>query len=685
MAQGQEIDRLFVKIEGDIAGLKASMTRATAEVDKAQKGMSSGLAQIVRSFSSVDGAAVRVAGGAGLAAAALLKGGQTAVRYADDLADTATALGVNVERLQEYRYAATQAGVSQEELDRALMKLNISIGDAVRNGGPAAEKFKALGIEVTDAAGNVRATDEVLRDLADRLSKIPSAAERAAAAGDLLGDKLGPKMQAMLARGAAYLDELGAAAHRVGAVMDKETIDKAGEAQDKMDALAMVTKAQLTTALVDLAPVLISVSGGIALVAEYAGKAAIALKAMFGASAYGEIEEDIIDLDAKIALVKRKIEGPSLNATKFLNPEAWERGTRKAREELRQLEETRELFVQKQAQLFGQGTPAASTTAGAGGAGAETPAEKKSREEREKARAVELERQAAFFEAYESMQYENDQAVTASRNAAAATLQALTAEAHGDLINSELAKNAAILASDQATADQRLAAIEAQQAIQTQLENEGFRARTEELLALTTASDEQEVARRAALEDLARAHQTNLTLIEQEGADARTSIIDAEWASRLAGARMAFGNLSSLMASESKKMFEIGKTAAIAETIVSTIESAGHSFNAGAKIGGPILGGVFAATAIIAGMARVQALKSTQFGSRGVSVGVGGNMAVNNPAPGGGATASGGGSEQVIYVKGLDPNALFTGSFMRNFISNLNQATGDGTRIEVVS
>jgi hypothetical protein len=646
VAQGTEIDRLFVKIEGDIAGLKASMSRATGEVEKAQKGMSSNLAQIVRSFSSVDGAALRVAGGAGLVAAALLKGSQSAVQYADNLADTAKALGVNVERLQEYRYAATQAGVSQEELERALMKLNLSIGDAVRNGGPAAEKFKALDIAVTDAGGNVRRTDEVFRDLADRLFKIPSEAERAAAAGDLVGDKLGTKMQELLARGSSGFDKLGEAARRAGAVMDEAAIQRAGEAQDKFDALAIVTKAQLTMALVDLAPALLVVAETIAKVASFARDAGIALKAMFGAGAYSdranELNDEIEDLEQRIKKLQQRTKDGYLIAT---DPE----GHRRRLEELRQLQGVLDLTKQKQLEVFASEAPGAKVP-NVTGSPTNRPVDKKAEEEAKKAREAELERQAAFFEAYDAMQADNDEKALRAQTERRTALLAAAAETNADLLASELAKNDAIVRDENATTEERVAALMTRQALEAQLENDAFMARREELLALQTTSDEEEALRRAALEELDRLHQNNLTAIEKDGAVARKAVMDMEYAERLAAARTALGNLSSLMASESKKMFEVGKAAAMAETIVSTYSAAQKAYQAmaGIPVVGPALGAAAAAAAVLDGTTRLNAIKSTQFGSRSVGVSTGGGKVVNTSQAANAAAASGSGPTTYI-------------------------------------
>jgi len=89
-------------------------------------------------------------------------------------------------------------------------------------------------------------------------------------------------------------------------------------------------------------------------------------------------------------------------------------------------------------------------------------------------------------------------------------------------------------------------------------------------------------------------------------------------------------NLSSLMNSKSRKLFEIGKVAAISSAVVSGIEAAVHSYKFGAQIGGPFVGAAFAATSAIATGVQIQAIDAQQFGGGASSI----------PSVSGGSSAS---------------------------------------------
>jgi hypothetical protein len=78
----------------------------------------------------------------------------------------------------------------------------------------------------------------------------------------------------------------------------------------------------------------------------------------------------------------------------------------------------------------------------------------------------------------------------------------------------------------------------------------------------------------------------------------------------------ALSDLGSLMNTESRKAFEIGKVASIANTIIKTYEGAQNAFASGSKIN-IAFGVAAAAAAVVAGLANVQAIQSQTFGGGG--------------------------------------------------------------------
>jgi len=96
----------------------------------------------------------------------------------------------------------------------------------------------------------------------------------------------------------------------------------------------------------------------------------------------------------------------------------------------------------------------------------------------------------------------------------------------------------------------------------------------------------------------------------------------------------ALGDLSSLMQSKNRKLFEIGKVAAIAQATIKGAVAVVNSYEKGTELGGPIVGAVFGAAAAAAAAVQIQSIASTSFGGGG---------SVSAPSSGGGAGSVGGG------------------------------------------
>ncbi|WP_272974795.1 tape measure protein [Alcanivorax jadensis] len=152
--------------------------------------------------------------------------------------------------------------------------------------------------------------------------------------------------------------------------------------------------------------------------------------------------------------------------------------------------------------------------------------------------------------------------------------------------------------------------------------------------------------------------------------DAMEGMDRARWIAQASLAASGLSEITGLMSSENRKMFEIGKAAAIAQTLVSIPASAQKAYDSmsGIPFVGPALGAAAAAAAIVAGGARLQAIKSAQFGGGG-SAGGGGGGGISGgvqtvpaaPAPvqlDGGAGGSGVTINFQGPVTGLDEESL---------------------------
>ncbi|WP_328277764.1 hypothetical protein [Sphingobium sp.] len=201
--------------------------------------------------SQLSGVRAAVVGlGAAFLGSEALQAARRALDYAASLKKTASELGVTTRELQEYRFAAGEAGVAQKDMDAALKTLTKNIGEAKAGTKEQATAFRDMGISVQDANGHVLSAGSVLPVLADKLSKIESPAERAAKGAKFLGESV-QAMDALLVKGSKGLQQLRQAAYDTGVVLSDDQIQNADKAAAKLDQVKMVLQTRLAGIVAD--------------------------------------------------------------------------------------------------------------------------------------------------------------------------------------------------------------------------------------------------------------------------------------------------------------------------------------------------------------------------------------------------------------------------------------------------
>lgn len=167
------------------------------------------------------------------------------------LDDTSARLGINVEELQRWQFAAQLSGVSTDEMNGALTKFQKNLADAADGSQTAVDAMKNLGVEVKDSSGNIRPTTEVLRDVARGVAGIQDPAKRTQALMEAFG-KTGGNLGPLFANGAEGVDQLLTELERTGGLLSEDTVKALAEAGDHVDKFDMATrglKAKLVTEL----------------------------------------------------------------------------------------------------------------------------------------------------------------------------------------------------------------------------------------------------------------------------------------------------------------------------------------------------------------------------------------------------------------------------------------------------
>jgi hypothetical protein len=210
MAEAVNVGKLVVTISGDSKELEAAAKRAGKSVQDISRDVQTAARRVVVSFADMARSMVPVVTAAALATAAV-KAFFAALQNTTSLDHLSQATGISIERPSQLRNIALATGTDFEVLGRAAAQFGTRMAEALASPtSRGSQAMRALGIDVRDAAGNIRQLDDLLPALADRFSQFGDGSNKAAIAAALLGEEAGPKMVALLNRGRDALDELRA-------------------------------------------------------------------------------------------------------------------------------------------------------------------------------------------------------------------------------------------------------------------------------------------------------------------------------------------------------------------------------------------------------------------------------------------------------------------------------------------
>lgn len=257
-----DLERLNIVLAARDREFARAMDRNQRRVERFAQKSQRHLSKSSKNFDALGFAAKRVAPllaalGAG---AVIAKLGRT-VSTLDDIGKTADKMGLTTDALQELRAVAESAGVAQGSLDSSMERFNKRLGEAQLGTGAAAKMLKQMGLEADKLAA--AGLDDALGQVADKIAGIASPTERAAAAAALFGRE-GVAMVNLLREGSSGMDKMRQEARDLGIVIDEKLIRNAEGAQTKLDLMSRVISAQLNSALIDLAPLLVGSATAVA-------------------------------------------------------------------------------------------------------------------------------------------------------------------------------------------------------------------------------------------------------------------------------------------------------------------------------------------------------------------------------------------------------------------------------------
>lgn len=191
-----------------------------------------------------------VAMGAGTALAGLAK---NMGEQANELYQLSQKTGVSTEKIQEWEYAATKAGVSVSAVTGDIERMTTAMDSPIP--GEFNQGLFMLGVSTHKANGEMKTSSDILEDLAGRLSKMN--VKRAQQWGAQAGISADTVM--LLRKGKEGIAQLRAEAHKMGAIIPDNQIKAMAEFSNTVNAISKTSKALTASFVSGLTPSLMKV------------------------------------------------------------------------------------------------------------------------------------------------------------------------------------------------------------------------------------------------------------------------------------------------------------------------------------------------------------------------------------------------------------------------------------------
>lgn len=173
-------------------------------------------------------------------------------KWADQLDTMSKKYSIGTNELQKYSAAAELVDTDVETIAKSHVKLEKTMLTASKGTGTAADAFKALGVEVTNADGSLRDGDQVWQETIAALGKMENETERDAYAMTLMG-KSAAELNPLIEDGGETYQKFAETLAKYDLdFVDQDMIDRANDFNDSLDtmkAIGMVAFQQLGTQL----------------------------------------------------------------------------------------------------------------------------------------------------------------------------------------------------------------------------------------------------------------------------------------------------------------------------------------------------------------------------------------------------------------------------------------------------
>lgn len=209
------IGKVSAVFTASTSGLSAGVNRASAAM-KGLQADASGLRSSMNALVAIQGAALfgSIVSGATSAARSLFQYGAAAAGTIDDTSKMAARLGMTYGEFAGLSLAADLAGVSMDQIGKAITKADVAFVKAANGSKQASAAFAAIGLSA-NALNNMSAAER-FDAIAEAIARLPTEAQRSAAAIGIFG-KAGADLIPLFSEFAPSFEAARAEAVRLGA------------------------------------------------------------------------------------------------------------------------------------------------------------------------------------------------------------------------------------------------------------------------------------------------------------------------------------------------------------------------------------------------------------------------------------------------------------------------------------
>lgn len=248
-----EVDAIEIfKLYGSILVDNAKANESISKTEQKAGGLASKLGGGIKTAAKWGGAVV---GAAGLVGGAMMGAANKVASTADEIDKASRRAGTSSENWQKLNYAFGQSGIESSKLEQTMIRNQKSLNDAAEGGKTATLAYEKLGVSIKDADGNLRASDDVYRDVLNNLADLEDKNLRNSIANDIFGKSYGD-LAPILDGGSDGIKALTDRAEDLGLVMSQDAVDAGVKFGDTLDDVKQAGGKMFVSIAGELLPVL---------------------------------------------------------------------------------------------------------------------------------------------------------------------------------------------------------------------------------------------------------------------------------------------------------------------------------------------------------------------------------------------------------------------------------------------